>query len=759
LTNPCGPFTIVANLQPIPSGPERFYMPRLKHFSRILLLLLITSATGFTAQPSQDQARPNIVFIFSDDHASQAIGAYGSRINQTPHIDRLAREGLLFENSFCANSICGPSRACILTGKHSHLNGFLRNGDRFDGTQTTFPPLLQNAGYQTALVGKWHLGTTPVGFHHWEVLPGQGNYYNPDFIQMDGTRKQFTGYCTDIITDKALAWLKNQRDSNKPFLLMCQHKAPHRNWAPAKRHFDLFDQDVPEPATLFDDYAGRSPLLKENTMSIRDHFHWGHDMKFHGQNQFPQFFADKYPNREYDRMTPAQQAAWDAHYEPENRAFIEKMRAGKLTPQQIIRWKYQRYIKDYLRCIAAVDEGVGKILDYLDQTGLAENTLVIYCSDQGFYLGEHGWYDKRWIFEESLKMPLLIRWPGVIPAGTRSQALVQNIDYASTFLDIAGVQPPAEMQGRSLAPLLASPEKTATPWRDAIYYAYYESAATHNVPLHYGIRTQRHKLFFLPRTGEWQLFDIQSDPHELRSVHAEPAYATILNGLQKRYRDLQDFYNVNTAVIPATRGDEAFWKKRSAKMNQRIAQGNVELVFIGDSITHGWEGNGQKIWADRYAPRHAVNLGIGGDRTEHVIWRLQHGQLDNVTPQVAVVMIGTNNTGHFQQNPRQVAAGIERIIEIIHEKTPDTKILLLGIFPRGTKSLDPLRLNNTAINQRIRQLGNDQTVFYRDIGNVFLEQDGNLSAKIMPDALHLSTAGYQRWAAALEPLLRQLASL
>ena len=472
---------------------------------------------------------PNILFIFSDDHALQAIGAYGSRINQTPGIDRLAHEGALFANSFCANSICGPSRACILTGKHSHLNGFLRNENRFDGAQPTFPKRLQAAGYQTVMLGKWHLESNPTGFDYWEILPGQGNYYNPDFIQMDGSRKRYDGYCTDIITEKTLDWLQHQRNPNQPFLLMSQHKAPHRNWTPAPRHFQLFDKtSIPEPDTLFDDYAGRTSLLQENEMSIRHHFYWGHDMKFHGDNLFPDHFLGGLANGEYNRMTAAQRQAWDTHYEPLNQRFIEQMRAGQLSDLDVVRWKHQRYLKDYLGCIAAVDEGVGQILDYLDTSGLATNTVVIYASDQGFYLGEHGWYDKRWMFEESLKMPFLIRWPGVIAPGTRSTALIQNIDYAPTFLELAGLEVPKEIQGRSLVPLLRNQGHAPPDWRDAIYYAYYENAAVHNVPIHDGVRTDRYKLMFFPRTSEWQLFDLEQDPQEMRSLHQDPAYARIL---------------------------------------------------------------------------------------------------------------------------------------------------------------------------------------------------------------------------------------
>ena len=720
-------------------------------------LLLIMTLSGATAQLGRADAKPpNIVFIFSDDHAPQAIGAYGSRINQTPNIDRLAREGAIFENSFCANSICGPSRACILTGKHSHINGFLRNGNRFDGQQTTFPPLLQQAGYQTAMIGKWHLGTDPVGFNYWEVLPGQGSYYNPDFIQMDGTRKRYEGYCTDLITDLALTWLKENRDQERPFLLMCQHKAPHRNWAPAERHFSMFADDVPEPESLFDDYSGRSKLLQENEMSIKSHFHWGHDMKFHGENQFPRYFESRHRNGEYSRMTQAQKDAWDAHYEPENEAFIAKLKANQLSDSQVIGWKYQRYIKDYLRCIAAVDESVGRLLDYLDDSGLADNTIVIYSSDQGFYLGEHGWYDKRWMFEESLKMPFLIRWPGVIRPETKSETLIQNIDYAPTFLEVAGLDVPTAIQGRSLLPILRNDGKATSDWRDAIYYAYYENAAVHNVPVHDGVRAQHHKLMFFPRTSEWQLFDLQEDPHEMHSLHDDPRYAEVLAGLQRRYRDLRTFYGVNSATIPETKGEIAWWRERDQAKREVVKQGDAQLAFIGDSITQGWESTGKEVWGKYYGDRHPINLGFSGDRTENVIWRLQHGHWDGIDPKVAVLMIGTNNTGHRMQDPQEVAAGIERIVDIIRTKTPNTKILLLSIFPRGATPYDPGRLNNIAINQIARRLADGDAVHHLDIADAFLEADGTLSPEIMPDALHLSPAGYQRWAEAIEPALQSL---
>jgi arylsulfatase A-like enzyme/lysophospholipase L1-like esterase len=712
-------------------------------------------AQGIMLQGAEKQ--PNILFVFSDDHAPQAIGAYGSKINDTPNLDRIAREGAIFQNSFCANSICGPSRACILTGKHSHKNGFLRNGNRFDGTQMTFPKLMQDAGYQTAIIGKWHLSSNPTGFNHWEILPGQGSYYNPDLIQMNGERKRYEGYCTDIITENALNWLKDKRDPDRPFMLMCQHKAPHRNWSPPPRHFSLYKGvDIAEPETLFDDYEGRSKLLKENEMSLKDHFFWGHDMKFHGDSQYPDQFRPGLANGEYRRMTDSQKAAWDAAYQPENAKFLQQMKAGKLSSKDVIRWKYQRYIKDYLRCIQAVDDGVGAMLDYLDESGLADDTIVIYSSDQGFYLGEHGWYDKRWMFEESLRMPFLIRWPGVIQPGVDAKALIQNIDYGPTFLEIAGAEIPGEMQGRSMVPMLQAQGQPSASWRDAIYYAYYENAAVHNVPVHDGVRTARYKLMFFPRTREWNLFDLEKDPQEMVSVHADPEYAAILAGMQKRYRDLRQFYDVNSAALPATRGDEQRWRERDRVLTRNARQGNVDLAFIGDSITQGWEGRGKDVWAKHYGDRKAINLGIGGDRTEHVIWRLTHGNLGKIKPKVAVLMIGTNNTGHFDQDPAEVAAGVERILEILAQRLPETKIVLHGIFPRGADSLDAKRLNNIAINQIIRRYADGDRVHYLEIGDEFLESDGTISREIMPDQLHLSKQGYERWANALEPKLKEL---
>jgi arylsulfatase A-like enzyme len=381
--------------------------------------------------------RPNIVFIFSDDHAAHAIGAYGAKLpHVTPNIDRIAKDGMLFRNAFCANSICTPSRATILTGKHSHMNGAYNVGDWFDGTQQTFPKLMQQAGYQTALIGKWHLASDPTGFDYWNILIGQGPYYNPRMIE-NGQTTRHTGYTTEIIADLSLKWLKEQRDKSKPFILMYQHKAPHRQWDPDPKHFQLFSEDepLPEPDNLFDDYATRTDAARDQTMSVAKDLN-DRDVKLEGPIG----------------LTAEQQAAWDKFYDP----IKAKLKSANLSGKDLVRWKYQRYIKDYLRCVAAMDDAVGRMLDYLDESGLSKNTIVIYSSDQGFFLGDHGWFDKRFMYEESLRMPLIVRWPGVTKAGSEQAAFVQNIDYAETFLDIARAPIPSDMQGRSIVPLSAA---------------------------------------------------------------------------------------------------------------------------------------------------------------------------------------------------------------------------------------------------------------------------------------------------------------
>ncbi|MGJ8697414.1 MAG: sulfatase family protein [Verrucomicrobiaceae bacterium] len=496
----------------------------------------------FGALSMAEGKRPNILFLFSDDHALRSISAYGgdlAEVAPTPHIDRLAAGGAIFENSFCGNSICGPSRATILTGKHSHKNGFLRNSRTgLDQSQWTLAKALQGAGYETAVLGKWHLVSDPVGFDYWEILPGQGSYYNPVFQQMDGSSKQFTGYCTDITTEKAIEWLDG-RDEEKPFFLMCQHKAPHRTFAPALRHLKSFDGvTIPEPPSLFDDYGNRSGTLAKNEMEIDRHFHWSYDAKVRKDErdgvELPG--PDRYGPVEYGRMNEAQKKEWDAHFGPENEAFLK--RVGKMSDEEIVRWKYQRYMKNYLGTVKAVDESVGRMLDYLDEKGLAEDTIVVYASDQGFYLGEHGWYDKRWMFEESFKMPFVIRWPGVTRAGARPKEMIQNIDYAPTFLEAAGVPVPAEVQGRSMVPVLRGGAKD---WRKSVYYSYYEHGE-HNVPQHFGVRTATHKLFYLPGTDEWQMFDLIKDPQEMKSVYGDPESAEVQAALKKEFHRLREYY-------------------------------------------------------------------------------------------------------------------------------------------------------------------------------------------------------------------------
>jgi len=707
--------------------------------------------------------RPNILFIFSDDHALAAISAYGSHLKDaapTPHIDRIASEGALFERSYCANSICGPSRACILTGKHSHLNGYIDNERcTFDGDQPTFPKYIQKAGYQTALVGKWHLVSDPQGFDYWEVLPGQGSYVNPDFLQQGGGKKRYSGYCTDIITDKALDWLQSKRDPSRPFVLMCQHKAPHRNWMPPERYYDLFKgMDLPEPDSLFDDYQGRSPAVAQQAMSIAKDFNWGHDMFLHGEPSDPRF-TNFMGNDEYTRMTDAEKKRFDEAYGPESEALRKALAEGRMDDAQLTKWKYQRYIKNYLRCIRAVDDGVGRLLDYLDESGLAENTIVIYSSDQGFYLGEHGWYDKRWMFEESFAMPFLIRWKGQIRPGSRSQALIQNIDYAPTFLELAGVPVPEDMQGVSLVPLLKKSGAAPSGWRKSLYYAYY-GERTHHVARHDGVISDRYKLFFLPDMrgdARWQLFDLAEDPQEMRSVHADPAYAQVLADMKVEYERLRRAYQVNSSLIPCSRNAEDWWMKRFQEKTQECRKTPAcELLFLGDSIIHGFDGGGKSVWDQHYAPRKAINLGFSGDRTEHLLWRIKYGAFENLKPKVAVMMIGTNNTGHLQCPAAESAAGVRACLDELRGKLPDTRILLLAIFPRGKDGGDALRLINDQINAVISGYADGVHVHYMDISNVFLDPDGVLPKEVMPDALHPGPEGYERWAKAIAPRLKEL---
>ena len=514
---------------------------RKKTVQFLFLAVVLLGSTMKSAAQEAGPDRPNILFIFTDDHAFQAISAYGGRlagIAPTPSIDRLADEGIRFDRAYVTNSICAPSRAVILTGKHSHANGVIDNRLPFDGSQQTFPKLLQSAGYETALIGKWHLKSEPTGFDYSDRLPGQGFYYNPDFI-LEGDTTRIQGYATDITTDKALEWL-DSRDIDRPFMLMLQHKAPHREWSPALRHLDLFDDvDIPEPDNLFDDYSGRGTAAREQDMSIEHSLFWALDLKLHEHPDKTRWFRGW-----RERLTAGQLAEWDAAYGPKNRAFF----AADLKERELIRWKYQRYLKDYLRTVRAVDENVGRVLDYLDAAGLADNTVVVYSSDQGFYLGEHGWFDKRFMYEESFRTPLLVRWPGVVDPGSVSNDLVSNLDFAETFLDVAGVDVPADMHGRSLVPLLQGerPEN----WRSHLYYHYYEYPGWHDVRRHEGVFDGRYKLIHFYNLDEWELYDLEVDPSEMRSRFDDPAYAGIVAEMRRTLEQLRQRFDVPPNETP-----------------------------------------------------------------------------------------------------------------------------------------------------------------------------------------------------------------
>lgn len=506
----------------------------------IYLFFIATIAFSCTTQPNEKQVspeKPNILFIMTDDHSYQTFSAYDDRFIQTPNLDRIAKEGVLFKNSFVTNSICAPSRAVMLTGQFNHLNGQMDNRIRFDSSQATFPKHLQKAGYETALVGKWHLKSKPMGFDHYEVLIGQGNYYNSDFIE-NGTRKRSDGYVTNVITDKSLDWL-DKRDKDKPFCLLLHHKATHRIWFPDTALFKEFEGvDFEVPSTFFDDYEGRV-AAQQQAMSIDKDMDLVWDNKMMDKEGEIQTGLRKYyANRMYSRLNPEQKAVINAYYDP----IIEKFKADKLTGKELALWKYQRYMQDYLRCVRSVDNNVGRVLDYLDKNGLAENTLVVYTSDQGFYMGEHGWFDKRFMYEPSLRTPLAMRFPKGMNAQKNVEELVQNIDYAPTFMDLAGLAVPDEMQGKSLVPLVKAAK---TDWRDAIYYQYYEYPGPHDVKRHYGIRTDRYKLIhFYNDIDTWELFDLETDPEEMNNLYGQPAYAEMITEMKGRLEDLRTAYQV-----------------------------------------------------------------------------------------------------------------------------------------------------------------------------------------------------------------------
>jgi arylsulfatase A-like enzyme len=467
--------------------------------------------------------RPNILFIMSDDHAAHAMSCYSGVINQTPFMDRIAKEGMRLDRCFATNSICTPSRATILTGKYSHLNG-VPVFNRFDGSQPTVAKMLQKAGYYTGMIGKWHLFSDPTGFDYWSVLPGQGRYFDPVFIDSTG-RHVIEGYATDVITDVALQFL-DKRPADKPFLLMLHHQAPHRPWEPDEKHKAMFaGKKIPEPSTLRDTYDTRTDAIRNCRQKV---------------------FTDM-TNRDLKVPPPPglskkQQEAWNGTKptsvtvdEKGNPAVVGGGGSRTLTGDEFHAWEYQRYMQDYLACIQSVDDTVGRVLDYLDKHGLTQNTIIIYTSDQGFFLGDHGLYDKRFMYEPSLKMPFVIRWPGVIKPGSTSDALATNADFAETFLDVAGAPIPPDMQGRSLVPILKG-ERPAD-WRTSFYYRYYHDPGHHNTAAHYGVRTDTHKLIYFWRLNQWELYDLKNDPDEMHNIYDDPAQQDLVKRLkQELYR-------------------------------------------------------------------------------------------------------------------------------------------------------------------------------------------------------------------------------
>ena len=507
--------------------------------SHLLLPALAGLAACTGGDKKQEAAAPeqpmNILFIMCDDHSYQTISAYDQRYIETPNIDRIANEGVRFTNSFVANSISGPSRACMLTGKHSHANGFTNNHTRFDGAQLTFPKLLQQAGYETAVVGKWHLASNPTGFNYWDILIGQGEYYDPYFIR-NGERIQREGYATNITTDVAINWLDSLGNPEKPFCLLLHHKAPHRTWMPDTCDLELFsDSNFPVPETFYDNYEGRL-AAQQQQMSIAKDMSIVYDLKMADRENELHSAYEGWGREMYrQRLRPEVQAAWDRHYDP----IIEDFKARNLTGNELAEWKFQQYMRDYLRVITSVDRNVGIVLDYLEKEGLLENTMIVYTSDQGFYMGEHGWFDKRFMYEESFRTPLLVRLPGG-KKGDVAQ-LVQNIDYGPTFLELAGVEVPEEMHGESFLPLLKG-EKTE--WRDALYYHFYEYPAEHDVKRHYGVRDGRYKLIhFYNDIDAWELYDLKNDPNELNNLYGKPGTERITKRMMKKLAELQEQYD------------------------------------------------------------------------------------------------------------------------------------------------------------------------------------------------------------------------
>ncbi|WP_186756604.1 sulfatase family protein [Echinicola salinicaeni] len=497
---------------------------------RNVLWALISLAVVSCSKP-KEQKPPNIVIIISDDHTRQSISAYGSTITETPNIDRIANEGVLFNNAYVTNSICGPSRAVLLTGKYSHLNGFRRNTDsKFNPGQDQFVKNLQAAGYQTAWIGKYHLGENPQGLDYYEILPGQGYYFNPDFIvKGKEERVRKTGYVSDLVEDAAENWMDN-RDPEKPFCVVIGHKATHRTWMPDLKDMDMYDDvTFPIPDNFYDNYEGRLAAM-ENDMSVDKTMIMGYDLKM---------FPDEVGDRNVKRMTDEQKKAFFAHYTP----IREELEASNLSGKELVEWKYQQYMRDYLATAASMDRNIGRTLDYLKENDLEENTIVIYTSDQGFYLGEHGWFDKRFMYEESFSTPMIMKYPGVVEPGTKSDAMVMNLDIAPTLLDAAGVKIPEDLQGESILPVLTGEVEKG---REVLYYHYYE-VGEHNVSPHFGVKTDRYKIIrFYNQVDAWELFDLEKDPSEMNNVSGEEAYQEVEKEMKaklleaiKKYEDTE----------------------------------------------------------------------------------------------------------------------------------------------------------------------------------------------------------------------------
>lgn len=511
---------------------------RTTSFFRLCTNGLPLTAMALGVLPAEAQNKPyNIVYIMTDDHTAQMMSCYDSTNVHTPNLDRIAADGVRFTNSFVANSLSGPSRACMITGKHSHKNGFTNNEHGiFDGSQQTMPKLLQQAGYQTALIGKWHLVSTPTGFDYWNILPGQGDYYNPNFIEMDGKQRREQGYVTNIVTDKSIDWLENQRDRSKPFLLLVHHKACHRCWLPELKYLHEYeDKEFAIPETFNDDYAGR-PAAAAQEMNILKHMDLVYDTKMYIPGKKTPL-ASTYLSM-IGRLDSADRKTYDDFYRPMSEDFY----ARSLQGEELAKFKFQRYMRDYAKVTKSLDDNVGRLLDYLEKSGLLENTLVVYTSDQGFYMGEHGWFDKRFMYEESLNTPLVMRLPEGLEARGVIDNMVQNIDYAPTFLDLAGADIPSDIQGRSLLPLLKGekPKK----WRDAVYYHYYEYPAEHAVKRHYGIRNGRYKLMhFYNDIDHWELYDLKKDPHELNNLYGKKGSERLTKKMKKELWKLQEQYD------------------------------------------------------------------------------------------------------------------------------------------------------------------------------------------------------------------------